>query len=340
MDHTDGKSCLAMWNGDYGASRNPGNYDREDDGSHIHPHEKEYFEWWYLDAAFENGYHAVITFHYRNMFLNPIIPSIQIYFYTPEGEKIARFKAVAPEDAKVNPNYCNVEMDDSWLRDHGDHYEVYMKIDGVGARLKFRNKAPSWKPGTGFSYKNEKSGLVSGWVVPVPNASVEGEIYLDGETMAVKGSGYHDHNWGNCYCYRLFKSWYWGRAHSPRHSIIYAQILPVVQGLPAVCPLLIAKEDEIILSTNRLNVQLFDDVVDEEFGRMYKKNILLDVDTNGVKFHMEINTRRIMEAMRLPRITDVDHFYYRFLADYNMEIVVDGIAEQTEGELLQELMIF
>lgn len=340
MDENEKKAYLAMWNGGYGAERNPRNYERCDDGSHVHPHEKEYYEWWYVDASFDNGYHAVITYHYRNMFMNPIIPSIQVYIYCPDGKTIAKFAAIEPDDAKVNPNYCDVQMGDSRMRDHGDHYEIYMKIKGVGARLTLTNTVPSWKPGTGYNYKNEETGFAAGWVVPIPRARVEGELYLKGETIPVTGSAYHDHNWGNCYCYRLFKSWYWGRAHSPRYSVDYAQVIPLIQGMPAVTPLLIATKDEIVLSTNRLDLKLRDEVKDEKLGQMYAQKIMLEADAKGVTFHMEMNTRRILDGFKLPKVTEADHYYYRFLADYRMEIIVDGISEQTEGEIFNELMIY
>lgn len=339
MEETEKKAYLAMWNGEHGADRNPKNYQREDDGSHIYHNEKEYYEWWYLDASFDNDYHVVITYHYRNMFLKPMIPSIQIYIYHPDGKKTVGFKPIAPENASANPNYCDVKMGDSWLRDFGNHYEMYMKIDGVGARLRFKNTVPSWKPGTGFNYKNEETGFVSGWVVPVPHADVEGELYIDGKTVQVKGSGYHDHNWGNCYCYKLFKNWYWGRVHSDHYSIDYAQVIPAISGMPSVNPLLIASKDEIILSTNMLNVELLDETEDTELGQTYAKKIILNTESQGVKFDMEIETHRIIDGFKLPKVTEESHFYYRFLGDFKLKIEVDGKKETSEGTFLHELML-
>jgi hypothetical protein len=39
-----------------------------------------------------------------------------------------------------------------------------------------------------------------------------GTITINGETVQVEGSGYHDHNWGNAPMNALVGGWYWGRA--------------------------------------------------------------------------------------------------------------------------------
>ncbi len=58
-----------------------------------------YYEWWYVDCSFDNGYHMVLTFHYRNHFMNPIIPTTQLMIYHPDGGKqTARFAMWKPEE--------------------------------------------------------------------------------------------------------------------------------------------------------------------------------------------------------------------------------------------------
>jgi len=334
------KSCyLAMWNGGYGADRNPSNYQRRDDGSHIFHNAGEYYEWWYFDVSFTNGYHAVITFHYRNIFLRPMIPSVQVFVYAPDGSKTSRFDIVAPEKASANPDYCDVRMGDNWVRDHGDRYELYMKIKGVGAHLTFRNRVPSWKPGAGFNFKDETVGMTAGWVVPVPHALVEGELFLKDKTLVVTGSGYHDHNWGNYHCHKTFSGWYWGRVHNDRFTIDYAWVLPRQKDAPVIAPLLIAREGEIILSTNSLTVELHDLQPDKETGQSYADRLVLHTDAAGVSMAMTIQTRRVIESMQLPQVTDWKQFYYRFLADYSIAVNVDGSEHRMQGEMLHELML-
>jgi hypothetical protein len=210
------KHYLAYWKGQRGAERNPLNYSRRDDGSHIFHNADEYYEWWYFDASFTNGHHTVITFHYRNLFLRPMAPTVQIFVYKPDGARVERYELVPDDRARANPDYCHVVMGENWIRDCGDRYELFLDIKGVGAHLTFTNLVPAWKPGQGFNYLNEEEGLTAGWVVPVPRAAVTGKLFLKGETLEVEGSGYHDHNWGNFPCHKVFKGWYWGGSTATR----------------------------------------------------------------------------------------------------------------------------
>ena len=43
-------------------------YQDKDDATHPY-NTDNYYEWWYLDAQFDNGYSCVITFHLPSRFL-------------------------------------------------------------------------------------------------------------------------------------------------------------------------------------------------------------------------------------------------------------------------------
>jgi len=334
------KSYLAMWNGVYGADRETSDFQRRDDGSHIFANQPEYYEWWYFDASFSNDYHVVVTFHYRNGFLKPVIPTLQIHIYQPDGRKIERLLPVAPEAAFAHPDYCDVRMGDSWVREDNGAYDLFIMIKGVGARLHFQPLVPPWKPGTGFNYHDAEAGLTAGWVVPVPHAKVSGELLIKGETIAVSGSGYHDHNWGNYYCYKTFSSWYWGRLHSQRYALDYAWVIPRLAEAPVLAPLLIMRDGKILLSTNMLEARLKDIRVEPQFQRQYAGLLELSVAAAGVELNMEVKVKRVIVAVKLPPVADWEQHYYRFLADYRFRLKVDNEAEdEVAGELLQELIL-
>lgn len=338
MDEKEKAYYLAQWDGRLGADRNPANYQRRDDGSHIFENTETYYEWWYFDASFTNDYHIVLTWHYRNVFLRPMLPSIQVFIYRPDGAKIERMALSDPKDISAFPDYCHVKMGDSWARDMGDHYEIHMKIQGVGARLNFKNVVPPWKPGLGFNYKDEDHGRIAGWVVPVPQAKVEGELYIDDQTIQVQGSGYHDHNWGNFPYHEITRGWYWGRVHNDKFTVDYGWVLPRKPEAPILGALLLARENEIILSTNMLECNLEDIRADADYKTDCAHRLVLSAEALGVKFGMTINSKSMVEKMQLPKVTDWNHYYYRFLADYEMEAVIDGAADQARGEMLHEVM--
>ncbi len=339
MEEIEKRNYLAAFDGVPGAERNPANYQRRDDASHIYT-AGDYYEWWYVDCSFDNGYHMVLTFHYRNHFLDPIIPTTQLMIYHPDGKQTARFAMWKPEETYAGPDWCDLRMGDSWLRDlGGGTYELSMVIKGAGARLTLKNVVPGWKLGTGFLYKNEENGKVAGWVVPVPYAEVEGELFLKEGAIAVKGAAYHDHNWGNMRMHEFCSSWYWGRIHHGDYCLDYAWVMPRDPQAPIYSPLLIARGSEIVLSTNKIHTELGNMARDPRTGQEYAQSLVITTDNLGVKMRLAIDTTRLVETMQLPKAVEWDQFYFRFLGDYRMDIEIDGKKDTVRGEMLHEYMV-
>jgi predicted secreted hydrolase len=332
------ENYLAIWNGRRGSERNPGNYRREDDGAHPVSGEDAY-EWWYFDASFDNGYHAVVTFHYRNVFLRPMIPTVQFMIYRPDGTQVARYEACGAGEIHAAREFCDVRMGRNWVRDCGDRYELFMAIRDASVNLRLRNRVPGWKAATGYLYRDETPGRVSGWVVPVPHGEVEGELRIGDEVIPVKGSGYHDHNWGNYRFHETFHSWYWGRIHNDAWTVVYGWVIPQDPEAPVVSPLLVARKDEIVLSTNMLRAELTDPETDGRTGKQFMKSLRLDCATEGVDLSLCVRTTRTIEFMRMPKALPWDQYYYRFLADYTLNLKVDGVPSSASGEFLHEMMI-
>ncbi len=339
MDQKEKANYLAYFNGDRGATRTPADYQRRDDASHIYHNTRDYSEWWYVDASFTNGYHVVATYHYRNFFLPGMIPTLQFFIYRPDGMRVDRYEVCDQNKISADPNYCDVRMGKSAIRDCGDHYVASMDIKGDGFELVMKNAVPPWKPGTGFNYKNEENGKVAGWVVPVPAARVEGVLRLKGETMSVQGYGYHDHNWGNYHTSETFRGWYWGRVHHERYSIDYGWVLPRDEAMPVVSPLLLARNGEIILSTDIMSARMEDFRVDEKTGQRYPVKQVFSTDVLGVRMELSITTHRVVEQMTLPRITEWEQYYMRFIAGYELFVSADGEEETIKGEMLHEYVI-
>lgn len=330
---------LASFDGRRGAERKPTNYQRRDDGSHTVASDA-YYEWWYVDCSFDNGYHAVLTYHYRNEFLEPMIPTTQLMIYAPDGKQTARFAVWKPEETWAGADWCDVRMGDSWMKDRGNGiYELSMVINGVGARLRMESIVPGWKLGTGFNFKDEETGRVAGWVVPVPYARVAGELFLKGETIPVTGSAYHDHNWGNYRFHETFSAWYWGRVHNGPYSVDYAWVFPRDPALPVFSPLLIARRNEIVLSTTLMQTEFFDVVTDQTIGIDYAKRLVVSADAAGVKMTLAIDTTRVVESMQLPSSTAWKQYYFRFLANYRLDLDIDGEKDSVTGEMLHEYMV-
>jgi len=104
-------------------------------------------------------------------------------------------------------------------------------------------------------------------------------------------------------------------------------------------PLLIAKGREIVLSTNIMHTELGEITKEPKTGQEYAKRLVITTDNLGVKMTLDIATKRLVESMQLPKTVDWDQWYFRFLADYTMDIEIDGAKEKVGGEMLHEYMV-
>ncbi len=312
-------------------------YIESDDG--LHPFENpEYYEWWYLDARFDNGYSCVLTWHWRNEFLKPHIPTIQIFIYTPEGKRYVGLDAIDPQECFASQERCDVKMGASYLRQEGDSYQMAMHSRNVGCELVYKGTIPAWKSGNG----NFPGGVLSkgwaGWVIPCPRASVEGKLFIKGIEIPVKGDGYHDHNWGDIDLYDLFKGWYWGRLNDPKYTIIFSCTRSLKDTVEPY--LFIADEKSTILSTNKYDFAVEQDEIDTETGQKYAKAITLKYSGQDIKLTCRLNTKRVVEHSPLPKVNEYNMFNWRFLADYEGEIMVDGQSDRIKGETIHERLLF
>lgn len=312
-------------------------YQDSDDG--LHPDEGDnYYEWWYFDAQFDNGYSCVLTWHWRNAFLKPHIPTIQLFIYTPEGNRHVGMAAVKPEECTARHDRCNVRMGESFAREENGLYKVKMHAKGVGAELVFRNLLPGWKPASGFMYHS--ASAEQGWVIATPRSITEGNLYIGDKVIPVTGRGYHDHNWGTVNLYECFRGWYWGRLFDPTYTVIYAWMLPLTENKATPPFLFLAKGDTPIFVTDQFEFIVEKEEVDEVTGKSTARNILLKTPAGeDVHFECHLNTKRVVECGKLPQTTDWPQFNWRFLADYEATIEIEGTVDTVSGETIHECLM-
>ncbi len=116
-------------------------------------------------------------------------------------------------------------------------------------------------------------------------------------------------------------------------------MLPRDPEAPVFAPLLIARGNEIVLSTNIMHTELGNFTKDPKIGQEYANSLVLTTDNLGVKMKLAIDTTRLVETMQLPKAAAWDQYYFRFLGDYRMDIEIDGKTDTVQGELLHEFMV-
>jgi hypothetical protein len=65
-------------------------------------------------------------------------------------------------------------------------------------------------------------GWITGYVVPVMSGALDGQLTVDGREIAMRGTGYHDHNWG----FWRGVTWQWGQVQHGDMSVLYGRVIP------------------------------------------------------------------------------------------------------------------
>ena len=65
-------------------------------------------------------------------------------------------------------------------------------------------------------------GWVTGYVVPVMSGALDGQLNVEGQEIAMRGAGYHDHNWG----FWKGVTWQWGQVQHGDMSVLYGRVFP------------------------------------------------------------------------------------------------------------------
>lgn len=322
----------------------------KDDALHIDMDARGNAEWWYFDAKLENGYMVVGFFRAKHERTGKT--GVEITVYTPSGEKIQNItnyshaELIASKeypDVRIGPNYVKVENFDQKLLT----YEVFMEEEGYGFHLTFNSIVQGWIPGSGYT-EFDKYGHF-GWCVPIPRAKVEGYILVNGEKIAAKGIGYHDHNWLSFNLARFVKYWYWGRAYSETYTIIYAYIRcnKKMDNYP-IRVLMVAENEEIIHSTGEFEFNDEKFIYSQSAGNSYPQKLEFKIEN---VLHLTLDVEEILDADNLlfefnPLLRFLIKYllrlkpgYFRLKSKFILEVAKGNKKIKDIGETLHEMVV-
>jgi predicted secreted hydrolase len=181
-------------------------------------------EWWYFDAVFDNDYSVhlgIRVYHIKN---SGMIES-RINIYRKGKIEVETTKKDFLNSFEITKNYPNIKINGKNVVEfEKEHYKKYgiwrykikLKINNNEADLTFEGTTKGWKIETDETC----------WTVALPKAKVDGKLTVRGKTLKVKGTGYHDHNWGYSPA-TMFKNigWFWGRITGDALSITWAKTI-------------------------------------------------------------------------------------------------------------------
>lgn len=311
-------------------------YQDKDDGMHLYK-TPDYYEWWYFDCHFDNGYTCTAGFHLPFAHNKPHFPALNMSIYTPAGEDITIIKPIDPKVCSASADQCDVKMGEYFARQEDkDTYHIYSKSKRGGMDLVFRRTLPGWKARE-LMYDNgtEKHG----WLVPCPRAAVEGTLYVGDQAMPVKGTGYHDHNWGNVQMEDSFHRWFWGRLHHPEYSLIYGYTYPARPEEPVLPLLYLARGETFLLSTERFSLTYSNEIWDDQFNKSIPRDLAMTAGDADVQFKMDVHCSAIAVRKEILNAAPWKQYYWRFVADCRAEITCGGKTDKISGIPTSEYML-
>lgn len=309
------------------------------------------FEWWYYDAHFDDGSTAVIVYGTKPLIErnSPLKPFVALTITRPDGTKAMSVPTFPADQFEARKDTCDVHIGSNWTCGDLHRYEVHVESEGLAADLVFTGIVPAWRPGAGKAYFGDLDHFF-GWLPAIPYGTVEGSLTYDGQKRSVKGTGYHDHNWGNVGLNEVMDHWYWGRAHIGEYTLIFVdQIAANKYGNVHMPVFLLAKGSQIITGDSAPFTMQARDFIPHEGGYHYPREVDFTWNSGNESIHLRLRNPKLIEAtsllLMLPKWQQglarliANPYYFRFNADLELEIAMDSSSATERGPALYEIMI-
>lgn len=315
------------------------------------------YEWWYTDAEFDNGTTVVVVFFSKKGFDVPgkASPTANITITSADGTVLIK-KSYEPTGTVINASkeYCDVQINDNYLRYVDGNYELYFKEDNVEYNVVMESTLPMWRPDTGcWAFGDDQEDYFA-WFVAQPSSKITGTLTIDGVSEELNGTGYHDHNWGNKSMDQVFNHWYWGRAKVGDYDIIACDLVSTEDtGFTRMPVFMIAKDGEIIEDDQSVTEVIREDTIMHPVTNKFYDNHLIykQEAADGTKYTVEmirekdISVHSFLDDLSsfkkfLAKVIKANPTYVRSLGEVILTIEKDGNIETFEQEGLWEQMFF
>lgn len=319
------------------------------------------YEWWYFDAHLDDGTTVVIVFYTKPFthIKKSLIPFISINIDRPDGTSIKKAHFGKTDEFSASKDSCNVIIGKNYFRGNLKNYEIHFEDEELIIDVSMHGTTESWRPETGFFiYGN--SGKQFAWLVPVPQGKSEINYTYKNKTYKLKGSCYHDHNFGNANMAEVINHWYWSRAEIGPYNIIAAELISVKKyNNEPIIVFCLSKNGKTVADEGK-KVKLF-----RTYGKMQKndyrpvsnelKFIYTDVKKNikyeytlireknlmAIKIFDALFSNKIKKALA-KLISGTDPAYYRMSGKANIKTYKNDCKteEFSSNKAIWELMFF
>lgn len=311
------------------------------------------FEWWYNDCHFDDGSTAVVVFATKSILdrNKPLMPSMAVTYTAPGGQEVKSYTLYPAQQFSASREGCDVRIGPCSLRGDLQRYHLHAETPaGAVLDLALTGIVPAWRPGAGMNFYDEALTRYFGWLPAIPHGTVEGTLTIEGRTRAVKGTCYHDHNWGNIGLNQVMSHWYWGRARLGEFTTIFVEMnaLPVY-GRQKIPIFMLAHGSRILTGDGAPLTLRCADLTDHPSGRSYPRALDFAWQQGERSVQLSLRQPRLIEASSLlgllPRWQQgfvrlfANPYYFRFNAEMELRVNFPDIKAVERGTALYEMML-
>lgn len=312
------------------------------------------FEWWYVEAKFEDGSQIITIFFSKNKFMvkDVACPTAYINIILPNGEKIyGNITEGENKIIKAEKNQCHVKINDSYLKYINGNYKLRFVGDDLKYEVDMISTMPMWRPATGHWFFGKRKEKYFAWLVAQPSCEITGTLTINDRVIHLKGTGYHDHNWGNIDIHKIINHWYWGHCKLGNYILIASDIITHKKfGYTQLPVIMIAKDDKIIEDNqSKVIISRSAPYVHNHSKNLFNDHIRFELQSqNGTEYLIEFNRLKDIIVTPLVNASGIKALYLRLLGKFptyirssgqvKLTIVNSGITNTLEAESTWEQM--
>lgn len=270
---------------------------------------KGVWEWWYFDTILEDGTKAVVQFFPKSggdAERSKDHPQAWIKVTTPDGRQYDEKAQVRTDEATFGEGTCDVRFGPHSFVGDLQEYDIHIDpINGVGCDLHLSSRAKPFRPGTGYWGFGDHDEEYFTWLCVVPTGEVNGVLTLDGQPSTVRGTGYHDHQWGNASFQLMWNNWTWARQAFDDYSILlFDFVASATYGYRRfpICFIQDAAGDTVFQNTHTVQLEVLEETRDESNGKILPAVSQYTFDNDGTRVVYTLRQNTVIESRDAFRI--------------------------------------
>ena len=183
-----------------------------------------FYEWWYIHCACPDGTRLNIVIHETDIFGLISEPYISLSLYRPGQPAHYLKRPLACGSIGRQGEYLHVA--DGLVNETVEQLCLNIPFPEQGHfQGQITKLTQPLAIADGILYQDNTHNLSSYWLVPVPHATFNATLTLDGTVYPLSGMAYHDHQWGNVPLQAFVSDWVWAHLSNEQTSLVFFHLL-------------------------------------------------------------------------------------------------------------------